>query len=175
MSGSRVAGHGRRALVMVLVAITVVASVLGLGQAAGWWRVLEVQGGSMQPTIANGAALLTVPRAAEDVRLGDVVSFVGDDGRRVTHRVVDVDESAGEITTRGDANSVDDATPYTGESVDLVVFDVPGAGVALRATRLVLTNPWIIAGGVLAIALALPWRRPRRGAHRRTEDLAVQP
>lgn len=174
MSASRVAGHGRWALVVVLGTITVVASVLGLGQVIGWWQIVEVQGGSMQPTIANGAALLTTPRTTEDVRPGDVVSFVGADGHRVTHRVVAVDPT-GAVTTRGDANSVDDATPYTGDVVDLVRVVVPGAGVGLRAFGLVVSNPWIIGGGVLAIALALPRPRARRGAHRRTEDLAVQP
>lgn len=165
MSVSRVAEHGRRARAWAGGLLVLATFVLGLGTWAGWWRTLEVQGGSMQPTISNGSLVVTTPRDVDQIGDGDVISFVGADGKRVTHRVMAVDAETGEVTTRGDANAVDDATPYAGHRVDLVRVAVPGLGVALRAIAMLTTNLWFIAGVVIAVMVLLPWRGRRRGRH----------
>ncbi|WP_431838010.1 signal peptidase I [Cellulomonas sp. Y8] len=166
MNASRMVGLGRRVLTGGLVAFGVLALGLGLAQRAGVVGVLEVQGGSMQPAIANGSLLITVPRATAEVRPGDVVSIVGADHIRVTHRVVDVVDD--QVTTRGDANSVADPAAYTGDRLDLVVWHAPLLGVALRYVSMAVREPVLVGGLVLAIGLTLPWERLRRprGRHR---------
>lgn len=166
MNASRMAELGRWALTWVLVTLGVLALGLGLAQHAGVVGVLEVQGGSMQPAISNGSLLITIPRTTADVRPGDVVSIVGSDHIRVTHRVVDVVDD--QVTTRGDANNVADPTPYVSDRLDLVVAHVPFAGVAWRYVSMAAREPVLVGGLVLVIALALPWERLRRqrGRHR---------
>lgn len=168
MNASRMAELGRRVLTGVLVTFGVLTLGLGLAQRAGVVGVLEVQGGSMQPAIANGSLLITVPSAAADVRPGDVVSIVGSDHIRVTHRVVDVVD--GQVTTRGDANSVADPAPYTGDRLDLVVAHIGGAGVALRYLSIAGREPVLVGGLALALVLSLPWERLRRSRGRRRAD-----
>lgn len=165
MGIERVAKHAKRALVATLVVVLASAVVLVVGQIAGRWQVVEVQGGSMQPTIANGSAVLTTPSARAHLNPGDVVTMIGEDGARVTHRVVSVDENTDALTTRGDANAVDDGGQFTGD-VELVRAIVPGAGVVLRVYALLIGNPWVVAAIAMGLAVphlpSLPQRRERR-------------
>lgn len=171
MDVERMAEYGRRALVGTFWALLTLTLVLGLGQVAGRWLVIEVQGGSMQGAIANGAALLTTPLDVDQVHPGDVVSMVGEGGSRVTHRVVAINEH-GELITRGDANLVDDSMPYASERVDLVRVVAPGMGLTIRLLTLLVRNPWIVGGCGLAVVLAL---LPRGRSHRENQrELAVQ-
>ena len=165
MGMQRMATHAKRALVATLVVLLVGAAVLVVGQIAGRWQVVEVQGGSMQPTIANGSAVLTTPSARAQLSPGDVVTMIGEDGTRVTHRVVSVDEDTAALTTRGDANFVDDGGEFTGD-VEVVRAILPGAGVAIRVYGLLSGNPWVVAAIVLGLVIPrlphLPSRRERR-------------
>ncbi len=156
------AEHGHRALTWALALVAVLALGLGLAQAAGWVQLIEVQGGSMQPTIPNGSLLVSVPRHVSELERGDVVSLVRFDGSRVTHRVVDVNAD-GELITRGDANTVNDPVGYAGVDVDLVVMSIPGnAGVVWRYVQL-LTGDWWMRGALgLIVLVSLPWERLRR-------------
>lgn len=159
MTTSKWAGLGRQALRVTFVVTLALVAGLGLAQRAGWVELLEVEGGSMQPAIANGSLLITTTAEADAVATGDVVSIIGTDGHRVTHRVVDV--TAEGITTRGDANTVNDAEVYPGARVDQVRAVVPGAGVALRGVRAVLSNPAVLAGLAVLVVLPLLGRRPK--------------
>ncbi|MEN0072065.1 MAG: signal peptidase I, partial [Propionicimonas sp.] len=172
MGIERMATHAKRTLAATLVVLLVGAVVLVAGQIVGRWQVIEVQGGSMQPTIANGAAVLTTPSARGDLHPGDVVTMIGEDGTRVTHRVVEVDEETAALTTRGDANFVNDGGQFTGD-VEVVRAIVPGAGVVLRFYALAVGNPgWILAHELTSRALVARGigRRERNAllrAHRR--------
>lgn len=164
---ARVQRIGRAVLLTALAAAAVAMLVVAVGEHVAGWRVLDVQGGSMEPTIANGSALLTVPASSADVHPGDIVSIIGADGMRVTHRVVDVDPTTGAITTRGDANDTNDATPYAGDRVDQVKLALPLLGPVLGLLELVAGSAWMWAGGVALVLALAPWERmlPRRGQH----------
>ncbi|NTW39385.1 MAG: signal peptidase I [Cellulomonadaceae bacterium] len=162
---ARVHKVGRAMLLGALALLAALMLTLTAGSRVAGWQVLDVQGGSMEPTIANGSALLTMPADTSDVHPGDVISLIGADGARVTHRVVDVDPTTGAITTRGDANQVNDAIPYAGKGVDRVRFAVPFLGPVVGLLELVAASTWVWTG-VVALVLALaPWERvlPRRG------------
>lgn len=167
MGIEQMAKHAKVALISALGVVAVLVAVLVIGQVAGRWHVVELQGASMQPTIPNGSAVLTTPIARAHLKPGDVVTMTGEDGKQVTHRVVSVDEDTNALTTLGDANFVTDPE-FTGD-VALVRVVVPGAGVALRLYLLLSSNLWVLAAIVLGLLIPHLPHLPRRG----TDRLAV--
>jgi signal peptidase I len=136
--------------------------VVALAHALFGARLLVFQSGSMAPAIETGALSLTVERPVDDIAPGDVVSVVGDDGVRVTHRVVEQHE--GRLLLWGDANPAPDATTYAVDHADVVVASVPHLGMVLDRT----SHGWwlIVEGGLAAVAVTLAVRRPRPGRRR---------
>ena len=45
------------------------------------YRILQEDSGSMQPTIPNDTCILVKKPVAEDIRVGDIITFVSDDPR----------------------------------------------------------------------------------------------
>ena len=94
-------------------------------------KPLVFRSGSMSPAIDAGALAVAREVPARSVEVGDVVSVIGADGVRVTHRVVSTgvtDDGATSLTLKGDANATPDAQAYVVRSVDRVLWDVPVAG-----------------------------------------------
>lgn len=156
----------RGAALLRAAAWTVVAVLV----AAGAWlwvgplhlRLIDVEGGSMQPAIANGSLLLTSRQPRGQVRAGEVVSVRGEDGVRVTHRVVGSDPATGGVLLKGDANTTPDVEPYVVDHVDHVRLVIPGLGVAARGARMFLTTNPVLDGCLLVLLAAVLWpsRRP---------------
>ena len=128
-----------RRLAMAPVWFLLTAMLLGsvgvaIIQRSGAAQLLTVVSGSMQPALPLGSLVVVVPRDADAVRIGDVITFSppGDDMRTVTHRVVDVQGTGGDVSvrTRGDANQVPDPWTLhfpTGRAW-VVVADAPWVG-----------------------------------------------
>ncbi|MCL2542203.1 MAG: signal peptidase I [Nocardioidaceae bacterium] len=124
---------------------------------AGW--VLHVTplvfaSGSMTPSYGVGSLGIAHQEAASDIRVGDVVSVVNDQGLRVTHRVVAVAHQGGDavLTLRGDANNTPDGQTYRVASAPRVVLDVPYAGYVLNT----VASPYgvaVAAAGVMGLLL----------------------
>ena len=93
------------ALVLFLLALTVGPLLLP-------YKALTVYSGSMEPTIRTGSVAIDVPIASQDVKVGDVITFVRPDNQNelVTHRVVTIETgpSGRQWVTKGDANGVAD-------------------------------------------------------------------
>lgn len=133
------------------------------------YKPVVVYSGSMEPGLPVGSLAFVESVPAEDVRVGDVVTF-GDPyqpGRLVTHRVVQTAETpARELAfrTKGDANLERD--PWTialPDEAGRLAFDVPYVGYPLwyaktREVRMGLIL--LVAGLVLAFLLQAIWRRP---------------
>ena len=103
---------GRLGLIVVNLAIVValVAIVFVDFGITGnpWYRIVGITGGSMEPTIHRGDAIVVAP-APTKVEPGMVLLMaVGNE--LLTHRVVAVNTD-GSFVTRGDANRVDDPQP----------------------------------------------------------------
>ena len=117
MSGRwRLARRLAMAPVWLLLTAVLLGSVgVAVIQRTGAAQLLTVVSGSMQPALPLGSLVLVVPRDADAVRVGDVITFSppADDTRTVTHRVVDVQRTGEgvQVHTRGDANPV--ADPWT--------------------------------------------------------------
>lgn len=74
------------------------------------YRVYTISSGSMEPTYEVGDVVLIKKTPAEDLKVGDVITYeIGN--ITVTHRLVSITEGADNIeryTTKGDANEVND-------------------------------------------------------------------
>lgn len=92
-----------------------VPSVLG-------YSVMNIVSGSMEDEIPQGSYILVKKADAEDVKVGDVITFYSTDpliyGIPNTHRVVEepiVTDGEIEFVTRGDANFVNDKETAKGD------------------------------------------------------------
>jgi signal peptidase len=129
-------------LANAVLGVAVIAFVVfGVGPHTGRYRTLSILSGSMDPTFAQGDAIIDTPIAAEDVRVGDVITYHAPTAGSplITHRVVDVLRPGPRpvVKTRGDANVGDDA--WTAEleagSVWKQRVTVPRAGLVISALR----------------------------------------
>ncbi|MFP5579580.1 MAG: signal peptidase I [Acidimicrobiia bacterium] len=154
------------------------------------WQPVTIISGSMAPTVAPGHVVVVEPYAGQDLSRGTVVTFRDTShDRLVTHRVAAVDED-GTITTKGDANAVDDQEPLaTDRIVGVGRLVIPAAGLPslwmhqgrtdLLAVVVVLT---VLSASAAASAVSTGMRslRPRlslrggtsRRARRRTIGFA---
>jgi signal peptidase I len=100
------------------------------------YKALTVYSGSMEPTIHTGSVAIDVPIAAQDVQVGDVITFVRPDNQNelVTHRVIQIETgpSGRQWITKGDANSVADPwrVPASGSGYKYY-FSIPYCGFVL--------------------------------------------
>ena len=88
------------------------------------YRILQVVSGSMQPTIPNDTCILVKKPVSEDIRVGDIITFVSDDpriqGYYNTHRVVEIttgEDGSRIFSTQGDAYTIPDAYPVYEEDI----------------------------------------------------------
>jgi signal peptidase len=149
------------AAAMAVVAVVVTFRVADL-------HVQTVLTGSMRPTVSPGDVAVTqgVPMAA--LRVGDAIAFYPPgETTPVLHRIRSLETTATgiEITTRGDANSVDDpwlATLHGPTAYRLVVV-LPFIGWLTELQRPAL----LAAGLLLGLAILLELRKEVR-ARRKT-------
>ena len=140
-------------VLLVLVSILcvyVVIQVLTQGYVNFFgFSVFRVVTGSMEPTIAPGALLISKDMPIEQIQVGDIICFRSREanmlGKSITHRVISIYESGTQLCleTKGDANTVADALPvmqsnligkvivYTGQKnvlADIMSFLTSGMG-----------------------------------------------
>ena len=86
--------------------------------------------GSMTPDIPVGSLVVIVPTKAEDIKVGDDISFVNAGDKVVTHRVVEIDRENNEFITWGIANPPNalDAPNQYENIIGVVRFHVPFLG-----------------------------------------------
>lgn len=115
-------------LVVLVVLAPFIAFAMGnfLPQFDGF----VVTGGSMEPEIKTGALLFTKNVPAEQVEVGDTITF-RDGDRFTTHEVINKSISNGEIVfrTQGTANNSPDPGAVTEESLQgKKLFSIPFLG-----------------------------------------------
>ena len=161
-------------IVIVLVALFGVA--LGKGAPLLGWQSIVIGGGSMEPTMPLGSAIVVHPIATADLAVGDVVSMqVGSERTTYTHRIIALfDRPDGRwIRTKGDANADPDPTLVPASAVigrvDLVI---PFAGYLLALLSLPMGVMFVLglAATLLAIAWLLESLEPEPRPARRTSD-----
>lgn len=113
-------------LVMFLLALVMLLPVAA-PRIAGY-ETYTVETASMDPAIPVGALAVVKPEGAANLAVGDVVAYQRGDAV-IVHRVVANQVVEGYLTTKGDANELEDQDPVRYESViGPVVFSVPYLG-----------------------------------------------
>ena len=153
---------------MLVLACTGFALPL-VGLATGWYRIVPVLSGSMEPAIPAGAAVILVPESLSDVRTGQVIVYripIGDHHLEV-HRVTAVLQggSSPVVETKGDANDAVDPwqARLKGDRVWKVRHQVPQLGRALLflgRPEIRVTCWFAVVGLVIGIGLRRIWRKP---------------
>ena len=134
-------------------------------------ELFVVSGGSMEPSIPLGAAVIVRHTDAASVAPGDVITYRGAGETVITHRVMGVaSESDTLFLTKGDNNSNADPLPVPGSAlIGSVEFVVPAAGSALLL--LASTGGVVVALGLIGSLAMAVWfmdelhhsaRRPAR-------------
>lgn len=166
------------ALIAVVLATMLVARIV---PPLTGGEVLVVAGGSMEPAIGMGAAILAVPVQAATLRPGDVVSLRVGPGRAIfTHRVTRVVTRADGtwLATRGDANPRPDPSLVPAATViGRVAWTVPYAGyaIALLGSVTGIVCAMALAASLAAAAWILEGVESDRRAAGRPVDGALSP
>ena len=137
-------------LVALILSVTLVPGLLG-------FQRFVVVGGSMEPAIHKGSIVFDEVVPEEDLRPGDVITYVmpGHDAPS-THRIVDRElgpNGAWVFRTKGDANAAEDAAPFMLERPvqARVAFVIPYVGWLF----IWLASPQVRMGLVIAPALLI--------------------
>ena len=151
----RIVDIGLVALILVVLA----GIVLGKGAPLVGRQSIVIGGGSMEPTLGLGSAIVIRPIDQAALAVGDIVSMrVGPERTTYTHRVVAVvDRPDGRwIRTKGDANAEPDPSLVPATAViGRVEFVVPFAGYLLALLSLPMGVMFVI--GLAATLLAIAW------------------
>ncbi|MCL9812749.1 signal peptidase I [Natranaeroarchaeum aerophilus] len=137
------------ALIITLCAVVVVA----VPQVIGADESYVVTSDSMSPEIEGGDVVIVTERSPDQIEEDDVITFAppGDDERRTTHRVVEIEEEDGQtqFVTQGDANENPDPQPVAAERViGEVTLTIPyfGRFVAFAQTTIGIISLVILPG-----------------------------
>jgi len=117
-------------------------------------RVAIVLSASMEPNMPMGSLAITMPIAAEEVKVGDIIAFAPpwDPDVTVSHRVVEVLTDNGlSFSTKGDASEDIDPWVMPAEYVTgRVVFNIPYLGYVANSALLYVRTWW---GVIFLVAL----------------------
>lgn len=135
--------------------------VIGLPAVVGGMP-LTVLSGSMEPVYSPGDLVVVKPTPAEEVRIGDILTYQlkSDDPTRVTHRVISRSSGTnGETTfiTQGDANDTPDENPVRDvQVVGTVWYTIPWLGWVNQAIS-GETRQWLIPAAAGLLFLYAAW------------------
>lgn len=139
---------------LLLVAI-LICIPLTLPRLAGY-QIYHVISGSMEPAIPVESVVYVKDVAPADIQKKDVIAFHSVLGEEaiITHRVVSNNRVAGEIVTKGDANTKEDMEPVPYENVlGKVALTVPVLGKILATIATIQGKA--VVGSVILLALLL--------------------
>ncbi len=155
-----------RVINIIVMIFVIFATILVVLRIAGY-RTFTVMSGSMEPALPVGGLIYVRPVNYQDLKVGDVISFVANkENTVVTHRIVDIeidenDASVWRFRTKGDANVAADAQlvhyqnvlgtpiiaiPYLGYAA-FFLQKPPGIYIALVVAGLLLA--WTFLPGTL--------------------------
>lgn len=103
-----------------MVLLLIAAAVLTFLAPRFGWSVDTLFSGSMEPHLEQGSVVVTRPVEAEDIKVGDIITFQSPRHEKLTtHRVMTVEAgSTLQFQTKGDAN--EDADPLLVSADDVV-------------------------------------------------------
>ena len=119
-------------LLFVVAGYIFISTYMGQIPSLCGYRFLKAVGGSMEPTITRGECIIIKSIPADEIKVGDIITFFSDDPRILgypnTHRVVKVtenDDGYKEFVTKGDYNTTEDTvTAKEGKIIGKYVGDI---------------------------------------------------
>jgi signal peptidase len=142
-----------------LIVIVLFGLILGKVVPLTGHQTIIIGGGSMEPAIGLGSAIVIAPVRPADLVKGDVVSLrVGPERSTYTHRIIDVfDRPDGVwIRTKGDANEEPDPTLVPATAIiGRVEWSIPFAGYLMALLSLPVGVVFVL--GLAATLLAIAW------------------
>ena len=108
--------------VLLVLALTLVANRFVFKQDDLFgYQIYYVSTGSMEPAINTGDLILSKAVEFDQLEEGDVITFISQQGEtkglRITHRIISIDAETKLITTKGDANSINDVERVSFDNV----------------------------------------------------------
>jgi signal peptidase len=144
---------------IALIAVVLFGLILGKLVPLTGNRTIIIGGGSMEPAIALGAAVVIAPVQPAELATGDVVSMqIGPDRATFTHRIVDLVTRADGlwVRTKGDANAEPDPTLVPATAIlGRVEWSIPAAGFLLAFLSLPVGIVFVL--GLAATLMAMAW------------------
>ena len=113
---------------IIMILLVAVAGLMFVPRVLGC-QEFAVLSGSMVPAIPVGALVVDKKPDTGSLEVGDIVTYQISEDTLVTHRVTAIDETAKTVTTKGDANNVEDGAPVPFSNiVGVYAFHVPYLG-----------------------------------------------
>jgi signal peptidase len=169
------------AVLVLLLTLCLLAVVLARIVPLTGRSTLVVAGGSMEPTISIGSAVVLAPADPGSIQVGDVVSLRSGPAQAIfTHRVTRVVDRDGAIwvETKGDANAEPDPSITAAtQVVGRVTVTIPGAGylIALLSTPRGLM--FVVSLGLVLLLVGwlieVPMPLRRRAGQRSADSVPV--
>ena len=147
----------------ILVVLVVLLAVALVGVRLVGIKTYAVISGSMEPTYPTGSLLYVKSVNAQELRVGDAITFMLDEDTVATHRIIEIipddeDSSILRFRTQGDANDTPDGIPVHFKNIiGKPVFVIPYLGYFAYFVQ----NPpglylAIGAAGILVVLAFLP-------------------
>lgn len=152
----------------VFVVLAVVFAVLSVGVRLLGIRVYSVISGSMEPAYPVGSLIYVKQADPDEIRIGDVITYVLPDNTPATHRVVRIDAENQRFYTKGDANETEDGSPVLFRNlIGRPILRIPYLGYIAYCIQ----HPpgmyiAVAAGLVILLLVFLPdiWARNKKGS-----------
>ena len=148
-------------IVSVIVILALIVAMLVAGVRLFGVTPFTVLSGSMEPKYHVGSVIYVVPANADELEVGDAITFTHDNGVVVTHEIVEVDEDEQGLffVTQGLANNTPDGIPVReGDVIGKATFSIPYLGYLADY----LKTPYVryVFIGVIVILILLSFLRP---------------
>ena len=124
--------------------------------------------GSMEPTYHVNDLIFAVK--AKNFKVGDIVVYQTG-GTPVVHRVVETDEEAGTITTKGDANNAPDEPITISRVKGRVLFAIPFVGAVMRFIKTVPGMIMILIVLFILLLLSIRSREEEKSEEAQKQEL----
>ncbi len=165
-----------------IFAIITVLSVIFVGfNIVSGAKGYAVTGGSMEDTFSRGDVVFSKKVDFEELKVGDIITVSSEDGERFfTHRIVEINAKDKTVTTRGDANTVDDPMPTKADRiVGKMWYSVPVLGFISIAFSQMSQMTGIIILCVIAVVLVvantvLTHRKKNKNIKKKSGDIDEQ-
>ncbi len=102
--------------ILIIIALAALALYLIVPRILGM-KTFAVLSGSMEPEIPVGSIVITEEVDPATITPGQIITYQLEGDTMVTHRVVKNDKNNKQLTTKGDANNVEDSNPVPYEKV----------------------------------------------------------